>query len=139
MCPTISASKSARIYRNLALPYRLRAVSFTIGELATHITGGDKEACHAAIKQSFNDWLADFGIGNREKYQVVTRTRDFIQKYGLSRFQPYTYGRPNCDIDKAHVMRINDLAGYLVHNRLMMDRWNTSLFPVYLKENVNFI
>ncbi|CDH23556.1 DUF927 domain-containing protein [Xenorhabdus bovienii] len=88
-----------------------------VGELATHITGWSKEACHAAVKQSFDDWLADFGIGNREKYQVITRTRDFIQKYGLSRFQPYTYGRPNGDIDTAHAMRISDLAGYLVHNR----------------------
>ncbi|WP_426576217.1 DUF927 domain-containing protein [Xenorhabdus stockiae] len=88
-----------------------------VGELATHITGWNKDACHAAVKQSFDDWLADFGIGNREKYQVITRTRDFIQKYGLSRFQPYTYGRPNGDIDTSHAMRINDLAGYLVHNR----------------------
>ncbi|MEX0447645.1 DUF927 domain-containing protein [Xenorhabdus sp. SGI246] len=87
------------------------------GELAAHITGWSKEASHAAIKQSFDDWLADFGIGNREKYQVITRTRDFIQKYGLSRFQPYTYGRPNGDIDTSHAMRISDLAGYLVHNR----------------------
>ncbi|MCC8367579.1 DUF927 domain-containing protein [Xenorhabdus sp. PB61.4] len=88
-----------------------------VGELATHITGWSKETSHAAIKQSFDDWLADFGIGNREKYQVITRTRDFIQKYGLSRFQPYTYGRPNGDIDTSHAMRISDLAGYLVHNR----------------------
>ncbi|PHM70300.1 DUF927 domain-containing protein [Xenorhabdus sp. KJ12.1] len=88
-----------------------------VGELATHITGWNKDACHAAVKQSFDDWLADFGIGNREKYQVITRTRDFIQKYGLSRFQPYTYGRPNGDIDTSHAMRISDLAGYLVHNR----------------------
>ncbi|CDM92209.1 DUF927 domain-containing protein [Xenorhabdus bovienii] len=87
------------------------------GELAAHITGWSNEASHAAIKQSFDDWLADFGIGNREKYQVITRTRDFIQKYGLSRFQPYTYGRPNGDIDTSHAMRISDLAGYLVHNR----------------------
>ncbi|MBD2822625.1 DUF927 domain-containing protein [Xenorhabdus sp. 42] len=87
------------------------------GELVTHITGWGREACHTAIKQSFDDWLADFGIGNREKYQVITRARDFIQKYGLSRFQPYTYGRPNGDIDTAHAMRINGLAGYLVHNR----------------------
>ncbi|MEQ2027264.1 DUF927 domain-containing protein [Xenorhabdus szentirmaii] len=87
------------------------------GELATLITDWSREACHAAIKQSFDDWLADFGIGNREKYQVITRARDFIQKYGLSRFQPYTYGRPNGDIDTAHAMRINGLAGYLVHNR----------------------
>ncbi|MDE1484477.1 DUF927 domain-containing protein [Xenorhabdus bovienii] len=87
------------------------------GELATLITGWSREECHAAIKQSFDDWLADFGIGNREKYQVITRARDFIQKYGLSRFQPYTYGRPNGDIDTAHAMRINGLAGYLVHNR----------------------
>ncbi|MDC9598624.1 hypothetical protein [Xenorhabdus anantnagensis] len=83
----------------------------------TTITGWSKEASQAAVKQSFDDWLADFGIGNREKYQVITRTRDFIQKYGLSRFQPYTYGRPNGDIDTAHAMRISDLAGYLVHNR----------------------
>ncbi|MDC9605278.1 hypothetical protein [Xenorhabdus griffiniae] len=90
--------------------------------------------CHAAIKQSFDDWLADFGIGNREKYQVVTRTRDFIQKYGLSRFQPYTYGRPNGDIDTSHAMRINDLAGYLVNNHCDDGQVKYHLSPVYLKK-----
>ncbi|MGJ0637406.1 DUF927 domain-containing protein [Xenorhabdus bovienii] len=110
---TLPEEASAQVKR-VAVRFALLDV---VGELATHITGWSKEVCHAAVKQSFDDWLADFGIGNREKYQVITRTRDFIQKYGLSRFQPYTYGRPNGDIDTSHAMRISDLAGYLVHNR----------------------
>ncbi|PHM67962.1 propanediol utilization protein [Xenorhabdus kozodoii] len=106
------------------------------GELATHITGWSKDECHSAIKQSFDDWLDDFGIGNREKYQVVTRTRDFIQKYGLSRFQPYTYGRPNGDIDTSHAMRINDLAGYLVNNRRDDGQVEYHIIPSVFEEEI---
>ncbi|CBJ91988.1 putative prophage primase [Xenorhabdus nematophila ATCC 19061] len=106
------------------------------GELATPITGWSKEECHAAIKQSFDDWLADFGIGNREKYQVVTRARDFIQKHGLSRFQPYTYGKLNGNIDTVNAMRINHLAGYLVHNRRDDGQVEYHIIPSVFEEEI---
>ncbi|KMJ45258.1 propanediol utilization protein [Xenorhabdus khoisanae] len=106
------------------------------GELATHITGWSKEDCHSAIRQSFDDWLTDFGIGNREKYQVVTRARDFIQKYGLSRFQPYAYGKLNGNIDTVHAMRINNLAGYLVNNRRSDGLVEYHIIPSVFEEEI---
>ncbi|MEQ1965089.1 DUF927 domain-containing protein [Xenorhabdus khoisanae] len=106
------------------------------GELATPITGWSTEDCHSAIRQSFDDWLADFGIGNREKYQVITRARDFIQKYGLSRFQPYTYGKLNGNIDTINAMRINNLAGYMVHNRRDDGQVEYHIIPSVFEEEI---
>ncbi|MXE65929.1 propanediol utilization protein, partial [Escherichia coli] len=81
------------------------------GELATFVTGWTAEECHAAVRRAFDDWLHEFGLENREKYQVIARARDFIQRYALSRFQPYTAGKTNGDIDPNFAARINNLAG----------------------------
>lgn len=86
-------------------------------ELATSITGWDIAECSRFIRNSFNEWLENYGTGNREKYQVVKRARDFIQRYGLNRFQPYTYGKRNGDLDRTYAGRITNLAGYLVSGR----------------------
>ncbi len=105
------------------------------GKLAGHITGWEPQECTAAIKRSFSDWLEDYGLGNREKHQVITRARDFIQRFGMSRFQPYTYGKPNGDMDKDHAARINNLAGYLVSGRRDDGRSEYHMIPsVFEKE-----
>ncbi|EHB8340072.1 DUF927 domain-containing protein, partial [Escherichia coli] len=87
------------------------------GELATGITGWTSKESQAATQRAFDDWLQDFGLDNREKYQVISRARDFIQRHALSRFQPYTYGRQNGDMDVNYGARITSLAGYLVRGR----------------------
>ncbi|MBA3182118.1 propanediol utilization protein, partial [Salmonella enterica] len=87
------------------------------GELAAGITGWTPEECSEAVHAAFDSWVNDFGLENREKFQVITRARDFIQRYALTRFQPYTFGRDNGDIDKQYAGRINNLAGYLVSGR----------------------
>ncbi|HEJ9686793.1 DUF927 domain-containing protein [Proteus mirabilis] len=86
-------------------------------ELSASITGWDSGECSRFIRNSFNEWLENYGTGNREKYQVVKRARDFIQRYGLNRFQPYTYGKRNGDLDRVYAGRITNLAGYLVSGR----------------------
>ncbi|WP_413493048.1 DUF927 domain-containing protein [Morganella psychrotolerans] len=86
-------------------------------ELSAGITGWDQAECNRFIRNSFNEWLENYGTGSREKYQVVKRARDFIQRYGLNRFQPYTFGKRNGDLDRIHAGRISDLAGYLVSGR----------------------
>lgn len=86
-------------------------------ELSTSITGWDVAECSRFIRNSFNEWLENYGTGNREKYQVVKRARDFIQRYGLTRFQPYTYGKRNGDLDRTYAGRMTNLAGYLVSGR----------------------
>lgn len=86
-------------------------------ELSAGITGWDQAECDRFIRNSFNEWLENYGTGSREKYQVVKRARDFIQRYGLNRFQPYTFGKRNGDLDRVHAGRIPNLAGYLVSGR----------------------
>lgn len=88
-----------------------------IGELATNITGWGPEECSGAVHAAFDDWVNDFGLENREKYQVICRARDFIQRHALTRFQPYTFGKSNGDMDRQYAGRINHLAGYLVSGR----------------------
>ncbi|ECR8550624.1 DUF927 domain-containing protein [Salmonella enterica] len=87
------------------------------GELAAGITGWTPEESSEAVHAAFDSWVNDFGLENREKYQVITRARDFIQRYGLTRFQPYSFGKINGDMDRQYAGRINNLAGYLVSGR----------------------
>ncbi|HCL5348480.1 TPA: DUF927 domain-containing protein [Salmonella enterica subsp. salamae serovar [1],40:z35:e,n,x,z15] len=88
-----------------------------VGNLATNITGWGPEECSVAVHAAFDDWVNDFGLENREKYQVISRARDFIQRHALTRFQPYTFGKSNGDMDRQYAGRINHLAGYLVSGR----------------------
>lgn len=61
--------------------------------------------------------------------EVVTRARDFIQRYGLSRFQPYTTSKVNGNVDQAHAQRIQNLAGYLVDGRREDGRKEYHIIP----------
>ncbi|EBU3701564.1 DUF927 domain-containing protein [Salmonella enterica] len=106
------------------------------GDLAQAITGWTPEECQAATKQAFDDWLQDFGLENREKYQVVSRARDFIQRYALSRFQPYTFGKSNGDMDRQYAARISNLAGYLVNGRRDDGRPEYHIIPTVFDEEI---
>ncbi|CAK8737733.1 hypothetical protein SODG_001462 [Sodalis praecaptivus] len=106
------------------------------GKLAGHITGWEAQECTAAIKRSFSDWLEDYGLGNREKHQVITRARDFIQRFGMSRFQPYTHGKHNGEMDTNHAARINDLAGYLVSGRRTDGRLEYHIIPSVFEDEI---
>ncbi|EAU0147741.1 propanediol utilization protein, partial [Salmonella enterica] len=109
----LPAEASSQV-RRVALKFALMDAA---GELAAGITGWTPEECSKAVHAAFDGWVNDFGLENRERYQVITRARDFIQRYALTRFQPYTFGRDNGDIDKQYAGRINNLAGYLVSGR----------------------
>lgn len=110
MLPDEASSQVRRVASRFAL---LDAV----GDLATNITGWGPEECSVAVHAAFDDWVNDFGLENREKYQVISRARDFIQRHALTRFQPYTFGKSNGDMDRQCAGRINHLAGYLVSGR----------------------
>lgn len=97
--------------------------------LSAPLTGWSPSDCSTAVRQSFNDWLESYGLGNREKHQVVTRARDFIQRYGLSRFQPYATSKVNGNMDEAHAQRILNLAGYLVDGRREDGRKEYHIIP----------
>lgn len=97
--------------------------------LSASLTGWSASECSTAVRQSFNDWLDSYGLGNREKHQVITRARDFIQRYGLSRFQPYATSKVNGNMDEAHAQRILNLAGYLVDGRREDGRKEYHIIP----------
>jgi len=97
--------------------------------LSAPLTGWSPSECSTAVRQSFNDWLDSYGLGNREKHQVVTRARDFIQRYGLSRFQPYATSKVNGNMDETHAQRILNLAGYLVDGRREDGRKEYHIIP----------
>ncbi|EMC1692627.1 DUF927 domain-containing protein [Salmonella enterica] len=110
MLPDEASSQVRRVASRFAL---LDAV----GDLATNITGWGPEECSVAVHAAFDDWVNDFGLENREKYQVISRARDFIQRHALTRFQPYTFGKSNGDMDRQCAGRINHLAGYPTGSR----------------------
>lgn len=105
-------------------------------ELSAGITGWDQAECNRFIRNSFNEWLENYGTGNREKYQVVKRARDFIQRYGLNRFQPYTFGKRNGDLDRTHAGRIPNLAGYLVSGRREDGQDEYHVIPSVFEEEI---
>ena len=105
-------------------------------ELSTSITGWDIEECSQFIRNSFNEWLENYGTGNREKYQVVKRARDFIQRYGLNRFQPYASGKPNGNLDRNFASKINNLAGYLVSGRREDGKEEYHIIPSVFEEEI---
>ncbi|HHJ4620906.1 MULTISPECIES: DUF927 domain-containing protein [Klebsiella/Raoultella group] len=106
------------------------------GELAGNITGWTARECQEATQRAFNDWLEDFGLDSREKYQVITRARDFIQRHALSRFQPYAFGKSNGDMDQHHATRITNLAGYLVNGRRDDGRPEYHIIPSVFDEEI---
>lgn len=105
-------------------------------ELSAGITGWDQAECNRFIRNSFNEWLENYGTGSREKYQVVKRARDFIQRYGLNRFQPYAFGKRNGDLDRTHAGRIPNLAGYLVSGRREDGQDEYHIIPSVFEEEI---
>lgn len=72
--------------------------------MGTHITGWTEEECRNAIEHSFNAWVAEFGIANKEAEQIIEATEAFLNAFGLSRFAPHPYDPQS--------LPIRDLAGY---------------------------
>lgn len=90
----------------------------------------------AAIQRVFNDWLQGFGLENCEKYQVLSRARDSIQRHALSRFQPYTVGKSNGNMDSRFASRITHLAGYLVSGRRADGQPEYHIIPSVFDEEI---
>lgn len=87
------------------------AVRFSLLEtamvLATPFTGWTVEEVHDALQQSFNAWVSEFGMGNREAKERVEQAKSFLQRFGRSRFilHPESHLPDNS---------VKDLAGYRV-------------------------
>lgn len=75
--------------------------------LSSNLTGWDESVSHDALLQSFNAWVGEFGMGNREAKAWVEQATAFLQQFGLSRYLPYPDSDPRD-------LPIKNLAGYRV-------------------------
>lgn len=77
--------------------------------LSSDLTGWDESVSHDALLYSFNAWVSEFGMGNREAKAWVEQAAAFLQQFGLSRYLPYPDSDPRD-------LPIKNLAGYRVTN-----------------------
>ncbi|MDN6073289.1 MAG: DUF927 domain-containing protein, partial [Enterobacterales bacterium] len=62
--------------------------------LSSDLTGWDESVSHDALLHSFNAWVSEFGMGNREAKAWVEQAAAFLQQFGLSRYLPYPDSDP---------------------------------------------
>ncbi|WP_302463504.1 TOPRIM and DUF927 domain-containing protein [Hafnia paralvei] len=79
--------------------------------LSSDLTGWDESVSHDALLHSFNAWVSEFGMGNREAKAWVEQATAFLQQFGLSQYLPYPDSDPRD-------LPIKNLAGYRVTNRV---------------------
>ena len=79
--------------------------------LSSDLTGWDESVSHDSLLHSFNAWVSEFGMGNREAKAWVEQATAFLQQFGLSRYLPYPDSDPRD-------LPIKNLAGYRVTNRV---------------------
>ncbi|MCD1125342.1 DUF927 domain-containing protein [Jinshanibacter sp. LJY008] len=79
--------------------------------LSRHLTGWNEQEIRDALQYSFNAWVNEFGMQNRESRLWIEQAESFLQRFGYSRYLPH----PNPD---PRDLPIKDLAGYRVKNRM---------------------
>jgi putative DNA primase/helicase len=73
--------------------------------LSKSLTGWGEQESRDALQHSFNAWVNEFGMGNREAKAWVEQAEAFLQRFGYSRYMPHPNGDPRD-------LPIRDLAGY---------------------------
>lgn len=103
--------------------------------LSLSLTGWDAQECRDALQHSFNAWVNEFGMGNREAKAWVEQAEAFLQRYGDSRYLPYHNTDPRD-------LPIKDLAGYRVKSRsgeeMVFHTW-PSVFKDEIATGANYI
>lgn len=103
--------------------------------LSLRLTGWDAQECRDALQHSFNAWVNEFGMGNRESKAWVEQAESFLQRYGYSRYLPYQNTDPRD-------LPIKDLAGYRVKSRtgeeMVFHTW-PSVFKDEIAVGANYI
>ncbi|WP_140919733.1 TOPRIM and DUF927 domain-containing protein [Limnobaculum xujianqingii] len=79
--------------------------------LSHHLTGWTEQESRDALQHSFNAWVNEFGMQNREAKAWIEQAESFLQRYGYSRYMPHPSSDPRD-------LPIKDLAGYRVKNRM---------------------
>ncbi|HDL7930370.1 TPA: DUF927 domain-containing protein [Yersinia enterocolitica] len=103
--------------------------------LSLTLTGWEAQECRDALQHSFNAWVNEFGMGNREAKAWVEQAEAFLQRYGYSRYLPYQNTDPRD-------LPIKDLAGYRVKSRsgeeMIFHTW-PSVFKDEIAIGANYI
>lgn len=103
--------------------------------LSLTLTGWESQECRDALQHSFNAWVNEFGMGNREAKAWVEQAEAFLQRYGYSRYLPYQNTDPRD-------LPIKDLAGYRVKSRsgeeMIFHTW-PSVFKDEIAIGANYI
>lgn len=103
--------------------------------LSQPLTGWETLECRDALQHSFNAWVNEFGMGNREAKAWVEQAEAFLQRYGYSRYLPYQNADPRD-------LPIKDLAGYRVKSRtgeeMIFHTW-PSVFKDEIAIGANYI
>lgn len=103
--------------------------------LSLSLTGWNAQECRDALQHSFNAWVNEFGMGNREAKAWVEQAEAFLQRYGYSRYLPYHNTDPRD-------LPIKDLAGYRVKSRsgeeMVFHTW-PSVFKDEIATGANYI
>lgn len=90
-CADVAPNVSGQAHR-VCRRFALVAIA---GELATQagLTGWNAGQAIEAAKRCFNDWLAGFGVGNREHHQILNTVRAFIER-NIVKFVDLSYENP---------------------------------------------
>ncbi|MDR0806984.1 MAG: DUF927 domain-containing protein [Enterobacteriaceae bacterium] len=96
--------------------------------LSGHLTGWNAQECRDALLHSFNAWVNEFGMQNREARAWIEQTESFLQRFGYSRYLPH----PDTD---PRDLPVKDLAGYRVKDT-KTDNLIFHTFPIVFKEEI---
>ncbi|KAB7676548.1 DUF927 domain-containing protein [Plesiomonas shigelloides] len=119
----IPADYGEQVHR-VASRFAILEAALLLGE---SITGWGKQASQDAIQHTFNAWVKEFGVGNKEHQQIIEQVEAFLNAYGLSRFAPIPYDPRD--------LPIKELAGYRKNGALDSDPMLFFTFPaVFEKE-----
>lgn len=103
--------------------------------LSLRLTGWSEQESRDALQYSFNAWVNEFGLGNREAKAWVEQAEAFLQRFGYSRYLPH----PQTD---SRDLPIKDLAGYRVKSRtgeeMIFHTW-PSVFKDEIAIGANYI
>lgn len=96
--------------------------------LSLRLTGWSEQESRDALQHSFNAWVNEFGLGNREAKAWVEQAEAFLQRFGYSRYLPHPQTDPRD-------LPIKDLAGYRV-KRVNDDLLVFHTFPAVFRDEI---
>ena len=131
---TATTAWQARLPEKASDQVRRVASRFAILEAAlvcgSHLTGWTPDESKEAVQRCFNEWVALFGMENRERKTIIEQAVAFLNSNAFSRYMviPYDCSQPT----------IRDPAGYRKQEGPNADGWTFYTFPhVFINETAH--